>query len=1544
LVRYMPCHLLLIVFHDNKYIKFDLSAKVDTDIYLGSDNSNGFTVTSRELTEKHLLFKTRGASCTVRDLTGNGFVWRNRKMTEKTLEAGDMLGFGKTLALIAIRKSRYYDFFQKFEFGTVKTVNIGKSPGNNIVLPSMFVSGEHAAIIRDGGTLKLCDRKSKNGTFVNGAKVGECALRDGDEIFILGYRIKIRGNILEINNIGNGVVVNGLKTEISSSDTADLPAMTGSAPYPYFQRSPRICGQIAGGELEVSAPPQGASKPTISWLSVILPPLVMVASSVAMALMMRNTGWGYMVLMLSMTGVSVVISVVNYLSQIKKFKADEKKRVTAYRGYIEKLRNDLEERREQQKKLLNDHDPGLFECIRRVEYLDRRLWERTPADPDFLSLRLGKGSVPFETTIKIPREEFSLEEDPLKQEPEKLREQFRTVGDVPIRISLRDNNRIGVIGDRGKMIRMAQCLAVQIATHHSYDEVKIVCIFPAGEADAWEWMRWLPHTWDDGRQVRFIAREKMATHGIFSALAEVLKGRENARRQSCENSPSDALPHLVFFIADPGLVQNEQLMHFLINADSGLGISSLFFFNRLDKLPKSCDTLIEALPEGGAFYGRDSAGSKTHFDSDDGEPHEFEMFARRMAPVRGRELASAASIPKKVTFLEMFGAPSVQDLDALDRWKRAKPHRNLAVSIGRLAGHDNIALDIHEKAHGPHGLVAGTVGSGKSELLQSIILSLAVNFHPHDVNFVIIDYKGGGMANCFTGLPHVVGAITNLSSSEISRAMVSIKSEMKRRQTLFARYDLNSINGYIRLFKQRKAKIPLPHLIIVVDEFAELKADQPDFMRELVSAARLGRSLGLHLILATQKPAGVVDDQIWSNSRFKLCLKVQDDSDSREVLKRPDAANIQVTGRCFLQVGNDERFEQFQSAWSGAEYHAGGAAPKRGEVHVVNLDGSRRKEVTSATVFVPEKMTELKAVVNHLAETARHNNIQALDGPWLAPLPERLSLRELSGNGAGWDGNEWRSNPAWMCPVVGMADDPANQKQFPLGLDLGSEGHLAVYGAPGTGKTIFLQTVATSLVLAHSPHEVSLYVLDFGGRTMGLFADLPHVGGVVFPEDSEKLDKLMKFLLKEMEQRKRSFSDIGVSSIEAFRKVSDERISAMVVLIDNYSAMTELYQDVEEFLVPISREGGNYGIHLVMTANSTNAIRFRVSQNIRAAVALQMADRGDYLSIVGRTNGLEPGNSRGRGLIRSNPPLEFQTALPADAENEAAMAVAMRTIFKDMASQWHGRRAKPIPVMPETLTVTALLDCDEVRDLTTAGKKAVPFGLATEDMAPVWFDMEDTLCFLVSGTMGSGKTSFLRAVTRILHRQPPSENLQVYVVDSPEMSLASLATAFPLAGYISDSERFASLMRETVEELNIRKKDLNKQKRSGEAGVSESEYIAAKYPLKIILVDNLSQFIGMIDDPSKDSFERIVRHGKGLGVHIIISGNPDDIVRLYQIDPLTKLIVDLQTGLAFGGTFDQHNFFSTNMSYQDKGRQLVFGEGYFINRGRSIKTKIAVDG
>ena len=324
----------------------------------------------------------------------------------------------------------------------------------------------------------------------------------------------------------------------------------------------------------------------------------------------------------------------------------------------------------------------------------------------------------------------------------------------------------------------------------------------------------------------------------------------------------------------------------------------------------------------------------------------------------------------------------IEEYPVLKQWAKSRTYENIKGQLGEKVGGAPCYLDVHEKYHGPHGLVAGTTGSGKSETLQTYILSLAVNYSPDDIGFFIIDYKGGGMANLFDGLPHMIGSISNLSGNQVKRAMISIKSENRRRQRVFSENGVNNINLYTKLYKNGEAKEPIPHLFIIIDEFAELKREEPDFMRELISVAQVGRSLGVHLILATQKPSGTVDDNIWSNAKFRLCLRVQDQQDSKDMLHKPDAAYLTQPGRGYLQVGSDEVYELFQSGFSGAVFDENMAVGNKEIAKLLTLSG--KVDMTGNSI---KRLLKKRSDVIWIEKLCKlMQNIEAMQGRQLAAI------------------------------------------------------------------------------------------------------------------------------------------------------------------------------------------------------------------------------------------------------------------------------------------------------------------------------------------------------------------------------------------------------------------------------------------------------------------------------------------------------------------------------------------------------------------------------
>lgn len=683
---------------------------------------------------------------------------------------------------------------------------------------------------------------------------------------------------------------------------------------------------------------------------------------------------------------------------------------------------------------------------------------------------------------------------------------------------------------------------------------------------------------------------------------------------------------------------------------------------------------------------------------------------------------SREELPNRLGFLEMFDAKNVEHLNIAARWRESNASDTLAASIGLDALGDPFVLNLHEDFHGPHGLIAGTTGSGKSEFIITYILSMAVNYSPEDVAFVLIDYKGGGLAKAFDNermrLPHVAGTITNLDGAAIARSLVSIKSELQRRQRLFNETreviggDNVDIYKYLDLFRQGRVSEPCPHLIIVADEFAELKQQEPEFMDELISAARIGRSLGVHLILATQKPTGVVNDQIWSNARFKVCLKVADAADSQEIIRRPDAAEITQAGRFFLMVGYNEYFALGQSGYTGVPYDPEadeGRARDESVEYVSDLGRVLLSVKPRRANASKECKSEIVTLLDHIAQVADEQGKRARQ-LWLDPLPGHIEIDEIQRK-FGFKASDDHD----LNPVIGMYDNPSCQTQGLLTLPLMQGGGAIIYGASDSGVESILQTMLHSLVKTHTARTFNAYVFDFGSQSLTSFAAAPQVGDVILVNDEEKVRRFFDYMARMISERRSLFAPYGGSFARYCEKAKG--CPAILVVVNGMSTFLEAYDRYEEVFVGFARDAAQVGIRLVVTAEGLGAVRMRIRNSFRQILACDLADSGDYMLLFGSMRGIPQPHGFARGLVKvEDDILEFQGASVC-AEDVSSYDFIAGECAKLAAES--DVRAPSVPVAPERVSIELV---SEFR----CGAKCIPFGVYDDTLEVASFDFSDS--------------------------------------------------------------------------------------------------------------------------------------------------------------------------------------------------------------------------
>mgnify|MGYP004663378773 FL=1 len=1226
-------------------------------------------------------------------------------------------------------------------------ITIGKSLACDIVYNNSLINEKQAKIFYSNGKLMLENYDTNYGIFLNDMPVSNRLklLFNGDVIFIMGLRIVVVGNNFFINNPFNRVTYNQRKFQlienhqniIKTDEKVDEDIKLFSEK-DFFARAPRITSKINREKIKIEPPPQKQEKDEKPLIYTIGPSLAM---GLVMLISMSSTISGVSngsasakstvtsaLMTVAMLISMILFPILNNKYEKRKKKKKEELRQKKYKEYINKKIQQIDDVMIKQKKILFDKYLSAEECAQIILNKDSRLWERRTEDDDFLTIRVGLGDLPIDADIEYPNREFSLEEDNLIELINSVANKSKVIKNVPITASLASKNIAAAIieNDERTTEKFAQNLIMQLIALHSYADLKLVFLLKREKNIRWEHMKTLPHIWDEQKQIRFWADDYEDMKDISRYLEMELNNR---RKYEDKFDYRSFAPYYLIITDDYKTIENLKIVTEILNAKRNLGFGLFCITDNMLHLPNECQLFININGNNGNLFENEiTATTKKEFYFDSSFTFFFENIGQKLSniPIRANT-ASKFSLPETYTFLEMYDAGRIEQLNILQRWMTNDSTKSLQAPIGIDTNGMQIVLDIHEKAHGPHGLIAGSTGSGKSEFIITYILSLAVNYHPNDVAMILIDYKGGGLAGAFqkgnVKLPHIVGTITNIDKVGLQRSLVSIQSELRRRQVKFNQAREKTDEGTIDIYKYQKlfhdgvVNEPIPHLLIICDEFAELKQQQPDFMDELISVARIGRSLGVHLILATQKPAGVVNDQIRSNSKFGICLKVQDRQDSMDVIKRPEAAELKRAGQFYIQVGNNEYFALGQSAWAGASYEPSDIIKKNvdNSMKFVSNIGSIIKKIDDTKKAPVKKDGEqLTNIVKYIYELGKNENIH-LKPLWLENIPEIIMLEKTK------EKYKIEKKENEVIPVIGEYDDPYNQRQGPVELDFKKQGNIIVYGNAESGKETLVSTMVYDIITTYTVREAQMYLLDFGSEALKIFKDAPHVGDVVLSTDAEKINRLFEMIQREMKRRTEVLSNYG-GDIKLYIKDTGIPMPQIVVVINNYEGFVENYgEKYDDILLTLCREGIKYGIIFVLTASAYNSVRYRLSQNFRQKIALQLNNEDDFLNIIEGVKKQRPAHVFGRGLIKYSDVYEFQTARICEPEKWNSF---IRETIKRL-NEMYLERAVSIPVLPSQIKV------EDVKELVTQLDK-LPIGIYKTSLGLATYDFKNNLVNIIS--------------------------------------------------------------------------------------------------------------------------------------------------------------------------------------------------------------------
>lgn len=1427
-----------------------------------------------------------------------------RKLMTKNLTHGDLLevkyqesdNFVFSLDFLIDFDDGKKKYERVIDVANITKLTIGSSPSFNIALGGEYVKNDIVELTQKKNAYVIDIKQTTYGVYHNGkkAKSGDI-IADGDFLSISDYFFCFKDGKLwtQIRSDMNIISLNYVDREKKNS-------------YPKFNRNTRVKTVVCDDKIEILDPPAKPQKPKNNLFMRLLPSLGMIIAAAVMAFF-----GGMMIIMSVISGAMAIFTTIMSIKEgNKEYKESSAERIEKYNAYITKKKSEIQHYRDQE----HDELEELFvsQNVERERFgsFSADLFDRSKDDEDYLCVRLGSGDVLSKREVNYKKQEKLEIEDELQQIPEQICAEYKNVHNAPIVCDFKEINAMGIVGAFEHRFELLKNIVIDIAARQYFSDVKMIFVAERSHKDYIQWLRLLPHVYNDAIGVRNIVCDDEGKNLIFEYLYKELTIREQNK-----NYDDDII---VFFYDEYGF-KSHPISKFVGKAKD-LGMTFVFFGNTIADIPQGCGYIVSILDSQNAvLINAQNRSEVSNFVYPNMETSQAEEIVKLLAPVYTEEISLEGTLTKNITMFELLNILAVDDIDLKSRWEKSQVFKSMAAPLG-VSKTGVVSLDLHDKAHGPHGLVAGTTGSGKSEILQTYILAMTTLYHPYEVAFVIIDFKGGGMVNQFKELPHLLGAITNIDGKEINRSLKSIKAELQKRQRLFAEADVNHIDKYIRKFKTSEIKVPLPHLIIIVDEFAELKAEQPEFMKELISAARIGRSLGVHLILATQKPSGQVNEQIWSNSRFKLCLKVQSQEDSNEVIKSPLAAEIKEPGRAYFQVGNNEIFELFQSAYSGASEKTDDSNVKEFTIYSLTESGKRIPVYSQKKKKSGEgSATQLDAIVKYVADYCASINLPKLPDICLPSLGDCIDFITSDRKTA---------NPGSYEVEIGVYDDPENQYQGVHTVDLGSN-NLMIIGSSQSGKTNVLQNIIRSLSTKYTPDEANIYIIDFASMVLKNFDKLNHVGGVVCSSEDEKLKNLFKLLNTEIENRKEKLVSVGVSSFAAYKEAGEKDMPLIVLLIDNLTALKELYFQDDDELLNLCREGLTVGISIVIANSQTAGIGYKYLANFSARMALYCNDSNEYSSLFDHCSERIDSIS-GRCIVEIDKNhYECQSYLAFNGEKEIDRVQEIKKYISEVNAANKHTMAKRIPLIPASLTKVFMVEqfSNYMED-----KFSIVIGLDYATVTPFALDFASAGLLAVTGREGAGRHNWLKYSVNMLSTMYPGMS-KIYVVDSIGKKLASLKESDNITAYSMIAEDAVKY----IKEIEMQAKDRY------DALVAGNEDVLNDAELLMLVIDNQDALLAICNNSDGlAAYKNITGRYKNMKVCIVAFVENANIP--YSAPEIMKNIRDQRNFMYFDDMSNMKIFDVPLAMSRNFKKTIELGDGYYIKDNECVKLKTAISG
>ncbi|MDX3351908.1 FtsK/SpoIIIE domain-containing protein [Streptomyces sp. ME01-24h] len=1131
---------------------------------------------------------------------------------------------------------------------------------------------------------------------------------------------------------GSQLAVGDILLELTSRVSARAPLTPAADGLGLeFNRPPRFLPAQVKGDFRLPTPPVKPDKRPIPLLPILLLP----AGSAVVTILVTHR-WVFIFIAL----LSPIAALITQFGSRKQAMLKYHEQKEEYDKRLARVRADIDAAVVEEQLNLRLALPDPATLVQMAAQPSERLWERRWQDPDFLALRVGTADLPSSLSVQDPTQD------------EHRRTIVPTLNQVPVSVPLR---RAGVTGVAGSGAgRVASWLTAQAASLHSPADLRIVVLAgPEGERD-WSWTRWLPHTQptsEDAYALVGSTTDSLARR--IGELGQMVSARVQAGTDLVRGGVN-GYPDVLVVLDQARRARSLPGVVSLLRDGPSVGVYTLCMDREERLLPEECGAVV-VTESGSTTFSRVRTGGGAALEqvrTDSPEPTWYERLGRSLAPLRGVGDSDESALPGAVRLLDLLGLEPPTAEAVVAGWSLSG--RSTRAVLG--TGYDgDFAVDLVRD--GPHALIAGTTGSGKSELLQTLVATLAVVNRPDEMTFVLVDYKGGSaFAEC-AELPHTVGLVTDLDTRLVERALVSLGAELRRRETLLAQAGAKDIEDYLDKRSRGGDTLPaLPRLLLVIDEFASMVRELPDFISGLVNIAQRGRSLGIHLVLATQRPSGAVTPDIRANTNLRIALRTTDTSESRDIIDAPDSGDISpgTPGRAYARLGPSALLP-FQSGRvggrrPGASVAADTEVPVRARtVSWRELGGplARGGGATRSGAGETEVVTDLAVLTAAVAQAARVAGVSRQPSPWLPALPDVLEWEPAAAPKPSAE-----REAALPAVAYGLVDLPAQQSRSALTFDLDRAGHLHIIGSPRSGRSQALRTLAAALAQAHGADDVHLYGIDCGNGALNALTALPHCGAVVDRNQTERLGRLLDRLSAELTFRQGVLGTRGTADLAELRRMTEpgERLAHIVLMVDRFEVFDREYAAFDngsylERMIRLLRDGAGVGIHVVLAGD-------RVLGNSRFAgttedkLVLRLNDKADYSS-VGVPTRSAPGDPAPGRALRTQDLSEVQLAVLDPDLSGTAQATALTALGEEItrreAAVPADRRAARLDVLPERVgyeqAVALRPQTGPMRPLVAVG------GDTLGGLAP---DLSEVPTFVIAGPPRTGRSTALLTAAR----------------------------------------------------------------------------------------------------------------------------------------------------------------------------------------------------